>query len=475
MHGKPVRIQRDLVFDTNMDDMFVFCLPEAGRRGLLSVAERLLWAATWTNEQGQRVPINDAQTSVIEQTIAELCEGINMNDLVEAIEQLTSVIASKPSPSASATATCSNCGGDSMCCNCGCNGGNQTANQKTIQEVYGELSKSDIEWLYDILCSVDEQPEDDYKCRAANWIVDEWLGTNEELRENNDIGGLVGAVVTLIMEAREWVVKGQAVLIAVISWIINYFTDSLANSYQNGIIINRQVMVNAMYSATSPQASRDAVWAIVGNFNLPVVVKEYFRIYNYTATNWNILYVDSGVVPDDYPITTPCTYTPITPDPPQGYQLVPLPVAYLGESNGMTLTTENNIADYSWDNTSSGFNPAGNVTATLPVGSVGYMMQIQNYTANFADHASIGYENNAGETINGLSVDMLSLTSATFDVRGRLSSLSDLYVDAWLSEGTLQDVGMRDFRSRFNFAAARASATPIIGSFKCVYWALVPE
>ena len=139
IRGKPLRIEKELVFDASSFSMYLFCLPEAGRRVLLSACERLLWNVTWIDSSGNRVGLTDYEKSVIEFTIAQLSEGTNMNELIAVLEQINQILKSKPSSSASATATCNNCGGDM--CNCGCNNNNQQQNQQSVQEIYAGLTQ----------------------------------------------------------------------------------------------------------------------------------------------------------------------------------------------------------------------------------------------------------------------------------------------------------------------------------------------
>lgn len=461
--AKPLRLVSPLVFDESKSEMYLFCLPEGGRRALLAMSDRLLWDAAWVDLSGRRVGLTEPQAEVMEQTIAELCEGVKMDEIIVALEEIARAINSKE------------CGGDNMCnCGCGCNGGsNQQGNQQTVQEIYNSLNQEELDWLIDILCSVDEQPELDYKCMAANWLIDEWLGTNEEFREANDLGGITAGIIEAIITAKEWIIKGLSVYLAIVEWIVNYFTDSVATGYAAAIALNRQALVNAMYNATSPNESRSNAMQVFGASDANAVIKTYFSTFNYVATNWNLLYIDDGTIPADYPVTTPCeTSEPVAPT---GYLLVPLTVFPGGENNGMSIThgPADNELLFEWDNTANPFGPTGGIaSAVWPPSPVGYVVQVVTFEK---DANTTGAKLDvSGTSFNSLDLEFLTEV-APFEMRGRQSAESGL--TDWVNEvpDALRDEDAQTFRVSSELRIANVNPNIVIGSLFARFYAVIVD
>lgn len=458
----PFRIPAAVLSGETADELWIFCLTNAARKTLLAASDRFLYEATWVDESNQRQPLSNEEKQRIEALIAELCGGVLMDDFLESINNLTIAIAG------SQTEVCCMSG-----CNCGCNGSAQSGNQKTIQEIYSNLSEEEVDWLAEILCEVESQPEIDYKCRATNWLVDQWIETNTEFKDANDFGGIVAGILEAIIKAKKWVLKGLTVWLALAEWIVNYFTDSVANAYGTFIIENRQSIVNIIYNADSPRASRAALMDLVFATNANSVVKNYFRAMNYLSTNWDILYIDTGIVPADYPITTPCSA--IQPPIVEGYELVPMALSAVDVQNTVSQIDGHRI-QIDWDNSPDGFNVSCDVEVVWPSGSVGYLIHVIDGELNdIANHNSVKWDFESSVTVNPVDLEMKTLIGTIFQQRGRDNSESGL--EDWVNEVPLaqRDVNAQvPTRDNFNFTASRVGSSTIIGSLTADIYAVVP-
>lgn len=86
--GKLVRLRASRL---DKEDCDVFCIPLGFRDALLDLAERLEWEATWTDDNGDRVGLSETQKSLIEQGLEALsmpCEIIINNNVTVEPSQL---------------------------------------------------------------------------------------------------------------------------------------------------------------------------------------------------------------------------------------------------------------------------------------------------------------------------------------------------------------------------------------------------
>lgn len=88
-------IFRDDTEGLDSSEPFLFMLPAAGRRALLSLSERLLWDATWIRiEEGQqyREPLSDRQKAIMAATRGGLMEVEQVNKITEKLEEIRQAI-----------------------------------------------------------------------------------------------------------------------------------------------------------------------------------------------------------------------------------------------------------------------------------------------------------------------------------------------------------------------------------------------
>lgn len=81
-------------FDSS--EPFLFILPAAGRRALLSMAELLTWDSTWVEiaewgGQG-RTPLTDRQKAIVDATIDGLMEFEQVNEITAKLEEIRQAI-----------------------------------------------------------------------------------------------------------------------------------------------------------------------------------------------------------------------------------------------------------------------------------------------------------------------------------------------------------------------------------------------
>lgn len=436
--AKPYRLPVAIFQRETAENMYLFCLPSAGRDALLANSERLLWDAVWIGENGERVGLDDSQRSIMEETIAQLCEGVSMDDLIAILTKINQTIESKN------LNVCVECG---TMCNCGCGGSSQQQNnQQTIQEIYQQLNQEDLDWLIEILCSVESQPVNDYKCQAANWIFDGWIDTNNEFRESNELGGLTAAIVEAIIKAKKWIVKGLGIYLAIVEWMISFFSDNVAQGFAEVLLVNRQAFVNAMYSGTAPSESRALAMAVMEGANTNVVYKTYFQTVYWAATDWNLLYIDNGTVPADYPVTTPCSYNPPV-DLPDGYYLKPWPQqeGSTGEGGSVSISGDNqNIVQYILDDDGGGGTQCSattSATEAMPATGVGFYLAV-TWTSTNPTYLRF---NEGTATIYRLDLS-LDGQPPQFNMRGRLASETGLtdWVNATEAQFRTPDMAPED-------------------------------
>lgn len=85
-------IFRDDIEGSDSSEPFLFILPAAGRRALLSISEQLDYAASWVelNKHGgmERIPLSDRQRAIIDATRDGLLEFEQVNEIVEKLEEI---------------------------------------------------------------------------------------------------------------------------------------------------------------------------------------------------------------------------------------------------------------------------------------------------------------------------------------------------------------------------------------------------
>lgn len=351
---------------------------------------------------------------------------------------------------------------------CCCNG----QNNNSPSEVFNPRTYSDlIDDLIQILCSGDA-PADDSKCKKANFIFDSWLDFLSELSILSGQGALTpDAIVGLIFSA-PWALGTKVTAVAIVAMLTNYIESVTTGAVQSFLEAKREQIINLMYSAQSPQQAQSDVLNYVQRKTSNLAVRSIFWAIAQIG-DWNALFNDDMAIPADYSPPTPCTVDePVDPD---GYTLVPLPAVAGGVTNGMVITVDSvndHIVDFSWDNTSNPYGPAGTVTVTWPSGSVGILVQFITFTSD-ANLASAKIDFDSSTSVPSLDIDFYGLNTP-FEHRGRTSTETGL-VD-WVAEVAtqLQDNVSRQFRNNLKFALANVSGQITIGQCVVRLFAVVP-
>lgn len=213
LQGKPVRL---LAARLNEPDCNIFCLPLGFRNVLLDLAERLEWAATWIDENGDRQPLTDTQRQIIEEGL----EGLTMPCEI--------VINNSFTIDPPITVNVSGGGGGGGCCN----------TEFVVPIGPGGDSyplipvnpNDPLETTVPVWDPVTQTPPDGYddwyafdsdRCRAANWFVDSYI----EFVQNLDIlerrlsaGAAIMEVATLLVKALPGPVGEYAGTLVIIKW-----------------------------------------------------------------------------------------------------------------------------------------------------------------------------------------------------------------------------------------------------------------
>lgn len=321
-----------------------------------------------------------------------------------------------------------------MLCNCGCGGSGGNQNSEIIdQTIIEQLT----ELLAPIICD-DVGEIDDEKCENVNHFFDLILAFMATIMDFAGSGGLTVSQLVNIIVSAVWSRSVTPVVYALAQAILAWVNTSAIQVAAAWLANNRDVVVAAIYSATSPASAQSAVMNLVSQSGLPAGAKAVLWAIMQTV-DWNALFSGEIVAPEGYTPQTACTNQAEV-EAPSGYVLEPWTIVNqagdFNEASGQQSYTDN-VAEMRLDQLQSG----GYLDATAFVDmdvaevtagvTVGFLVVIENYQTNALDDDLIVSEN--VDTINRDDLPVTGLP-ATWQLRGHISGAPQAVID-WANDG----------------------------------------
>lgn len=341
-----------------------------------------------------------------------------------------------------------------MMCNssCGCN--------NSASDIFNPINTGDLDFWRDVLCNDMTPPSENFKCQAVNYIVDGWLELNQEFQDNQVADTISAGIVEWLIKAKNWTLGASYLVAILVQLVLQWVSDIVYNTFDDLVKNNRQSIINAAYNSSSPREARNNVSAALQATAGSGLAKTYWQSVN-LLTNWDLIFDDTGEVPEDWPVTTPCEVT--TPEVPEGYNLTPWPIDLVQTETYTDITidpTENHKATIIIDNTAM---PSSGMIAgwvMQDVGTrVGYLVQISNFSftgnvSEFRWYNSTGFVN---------SVQFNSLPAGAINLIGRATGETGL--DPWLANtpAQFQDNNMNTPNLELGYLVVNVASAVVVG------------
>lgn len=256
-------IKRDGVFSKEFTP-FLFVLTDQQRAALLSLTDIFFYKKTWVNQVGDFVSLSDAESAVLEDLVYRLMEVENVDEIVAAIDGLKSSMEARDlqdelrdiRAAIASGGNCNSCGGE------------------LEPEPVGDPGDPDIDPTPDDPDFPTWGDYDDYKCKAANFTIDNLTEAFRRL-EADKVGELAAAGIAAVTSALSFILSGSSVVVAGVAissgvllgigllaalavLIVTNAGWDAQNVYQ-ALIANHDDLVCELYGAGDADLAGDAV------------------------------------------------------------------------------------------------------------------------------------------------------------------------------------------------------------------------
>lgn len=245
--GKLLRLNATLLGGTSQECLI--CLDVRFLRCLLSLSERLEWAATWVDENGKRVELVDQEWQIIEQGIGNLMDCINVEDLSGQLERLESAIQALEELQMQINVS-SGCG-----CGCSCGGSTQPVDPpEGTGDTPPVIPSDDLPGTESYLF---------YKCRLANYLADSLITCAVNLKNYWSTGSVTADGITIIISNIPALRPLWIIVLQVAAYMGGIFNSGLFDNIIAVLTVHRDDIVCALYQGESPADAKNAAESVI--------------------------------------------------------------------------------------------------------------------------------------------------------------------------------------------------------------------
>jgi hypothetical protein len=268
---------KDQIGVSNLDTPILFMLPSAGRQLLLAMTERLTYEATY-RLPGYDYSDFDELQSIVATLENGLMEGINMQDIVNAIDRLTEQVSELQCPDVNIDLT--------TCNTLENNGFPEEPPSEEVMPTYPQPKPTTPEPT--------APTYEEYKCKAAHVFIDNVRVLIADFMELTSQRAPYTWIVDLLTN-EEFGTPIYSVIISIFNFITNQSYTSLKQDILDAYDTISETMICDIFSAETPEGAYNALSGTVSSLPSSWVVKYAIRTMVVDLTTLDALWVEGAV------------------------------------------------------------------------------------------------------------------------------------------------------------------------------------